>query len=264
MSLTALWRGRNRNESSVKMAQAGEGEAPSDFSIPTNPLLDECQELLGHRFRDVTYLKAALVHASGADSRLASNERLEFLGDSILGAVICSMLFDRYPDYLEGDLTRVKSAVVSRRTCARISRELGLERFLVLGKGMGSTTNAPESVLADMFESLVAAVYLDAGFEAARHVVIRHMEKEVEATVSGHIGANYKSMLQQLAQKQFGRTPTYVLIEEKGPDHLKCFLVSARIGSRQYEPAWGGNKKDAEQLAAKNALEAISLETAMS
>jgi len=229
-----------------------------------DPLLDECQRSFGHRFRDVTILRAALVHASGADSRLASNERLEFLGDAILGAVICSLLFDRYPEYLEGDLTRVKSAVVSRRTCARISRKLGLDRFLVLGKGMGPADSAPESVLADMFESLVAAVFLDAGFDAAREVVVRHMEKEVEATVSGHVGANYKSMLQQLSQKQFGRTPTYVLVEEKGPDHLKSFLVAARIGARQYEPAWGANKKDAEQMAAKNALEAISLETAMS
>lgn len=237
---------------------------PPEFQPEQDPLLDECQQLLGHRFTNMALLRSALVHASGADNRLSSNERLEFLGDAILGAVICALLFERYPDYLEGDLTRVKSAVVSRRTCARISRELGMDRFLVLGKGMGSTAQAPESVLADMFESLVAAVYLDAGFEAARHVIIRHMEKEVEATVSGHIGMNYKSMLQQLAQKQFGRTPTYTLVEEKGPDHLKCFLVAAKVGSRQYDPAWGGNKKDAEQVAAKNALEAISLETAMS
>ncbi len=246
------------------MAVANEGPEPSAYPSSTDPLLDQCQHSLGHWFRDLNHLKASLVHASGADSRLASNERLEFLGDAILGAVICALLYERYPEYLEGDLTRVKSAVVSRRTCARISRELGMDRFLILGKGMGSTTNAPESVLADMFESLVAAVYLDSGFEAARKVIVRHMEKEVEATVSGHIGANYKSTLQQLSQKQFGRTPTYVLIEEKGPDHLKCFLVSARIGSRQYDPAWGANKKDAEQLAAKNALEAIELETAMS
>jgi ribonuclease-3 len=241
-----------------------EGLAPSEPESTPDPLLDQCQDLLGHRFGDLSLLKAALVHASGADNRLASNERLEFLGDAILGAVICALLFERYPDYLEGDLTRVKSAVVSRRTCARISRELGMDRFLVLGKGMGSSDNAPESVLADMFESLVAAVYLDAGYAAARDVIIKHMEKEVEATVSGHIGANYKSMLQQLSQKQFGRTPTYVLVEEKGPDHLKYFLVAARIGTRQYDPAWGANKKDAEQMAAKNALEAISLEAAMS
>lgn len=242
---------------------------PEDASSPnceaeSDPLLEACQRSFGHRFRNEAILRAALVHASGADNRLASNERLEFLGDAILGAVICALLYDRYPEYLEGDLTRVKSAVVSRRTCARISRELGLDRFLVLGKGMGPADSAPESVLADMFESLVAAVYLDAGFDAARDVIVRHMEKEVEATVSGHVGANYKSMLQQLSQKQFGRTPTYVLVEEKGPDHLKCFFVAARIGTRQYEPAWGSNKKDAEQLAAKNALEAISLETAMS
>jgi ribonuclease-3 len=238
--------------------------APTEIQNDVDPMLEECQQLLGHRFSDLSLLKSALVHASGADSRLASNERLEFLGDAILGAVICALLFDRYPEYLEGDLTRVKSAVVSRRTCARISRELGMDRFLVLGKGMGDSSQAPESVLADMFESLVAAVYLDGGFESARTVVIQHMDKEVEATVSGHVGINYKSMLQQIAQKQFGRTPTYTLIEEKGPDHLKCFLVAAKVGSRQYEPAWGGNKKDAEQVAAKNALEAISLETAMS
>lgn len=246
------------------MFAPGEETTSPNSEEETDPLLEQCQQSFGHRFRSVPLLKAALVHASGADHRLASNERLEFLGDAILGAVICSLLYDRYPDYLEGDLTRVKSAVVSRRTCARISRELGLDRFLVLGKGMGPADSAPESVLADMFESLVAAVYLDAGFDAAREVVVRHMEKEVEATVSGHVGANYKSMLQQLSQKQFGRTPTYVLIEEKGPDHLKYFLVAARIGARQYDPAWGANKKDAEQLAAKNALEAISLETAMS
>lgn len=246
------------------MVVPAEESSSPQYETEADPLLDECQQSFGHRFRDVAILRAALVHASGADSRLASNERLEFLGDAILGAVICSLLYDRYPEYLEGDLTRVKSAVVSRRTCARISRKLGLDRFLVLGKGMGPADSAPESVLADMFESLVAAVFLDAGFDAAREVVVRHMEKEVEATVSGHVGANYKSMLQQLSQKQFGRTPTYVLVEEKGPDHLKSFLVAARIGARQYEPAWGANKKDAEQMAAKNALEAISLETAMS
>jgi ribonuclease-3 len=246
------------------MIEPREEETGPKCDAEADPLLDLCQQTFGHRFGNIAILRAALVHASGADNRLASNERLEFLGDAILGAVICSLLFDRYPDYLEGDLTRVKSAVVSRRTCARISRELGLDRFLVLGKGMGPADSAPESVLADMYESLVAAVYLDAGFDAARDVVIRHMEKEVEATVSGNVGANYKSTLQQLSQKQFGRTPTYVLVEEKGPDHSKNFLVAARIGARQYEPAWGANKKDAEQLAAKNALEAISMETAMS
>ncbi|MFM7129220.1 MAG: ribonuclease III [bacterium] len=227
----------------------------------TDPMLMECQQMLGHCFADLTHLKAALIHASGANSRLASNERLEFLGDAILGAVVCSFLFDHYPDYLEGDLTRIKSAVVSRRTCAKMARELGMDRYLILGKGMGEAAQAPDSVLADMFESLVAAVYLDGGFLAAQKMVIHHIEKEIVATVAGDAGINYKSTLQQLAQKVFGRTPTYLLMEEKGPDHLKCFLVAARVGNRQFTPAWGNNKKDAEQLAARNALETIDLES---
>ena len=127
----------------------------------------ECQMILGYRFRNLTLLKESLAHASGADHRLASNERLQFLGDAILGAVVCEQLFRKFPDYLEGDLTRIKSVVVSRRTCAKISAELGLEQFLTIGKGMGSHAQTPPSVLADVFESLIGAIYLDGGLEAA-------------------------------------------------------------------------------------------------
>jgi ribonuclease-3 len=246
------------------MGQEDTKSEPTLNPAESDSALLECQAVVGHFFAEVMHLQAALVHASGADSRLASNERLEFLGDAIMGAVVCSHLFDQYPDYLEGDLTRIKSAVVSRRTCAKVARELGMDRFLKLGKGMGDSSQAPESVLADLFESVVAAVYLDGGFDAARRVVIQHMHKEIVATVAGDTGMNYKSALQQLAQKKFGRTPTYFLLEEKGPDHLKCFLVAARIANRQFKPAWGNNKKDAEQLAARNALDAIEMESTAS
>src|SRR6516225_700217 len=123
--------------------------------------LERCQDVLRYRFRDPTLLREALTHASGANHRLASNERLEFLGDAILGAIVCEILFLRFPDYLEGELTRVKSVVVSRRTCAKISQALGLDEFLVMGKGMGSQEETPASVLADVFESLIGAIYLD-------------------------------------------------------------------------------------------------------
>src|SRR3954467_11851058 len=123
--------------------------------------LEQCQKVLKYRFRDPTFLREALTHASGANHRLVSNERLEFLGDAILGAIVCELLFRRFPEYLEGDLTRVKSVVVSRRTCAKISAALGLDEFLVLGKGMGSQDQTPASVLADVFESLIGAIYLD-------------------------------------------------------------------------------------------------------
>lgn len=216
--------------------------------------LTRCEEVLHYQFRDPTFLREALTHASSANHRLSSNERLEFLGDAILGAIVCESLFLRYPEYLEGELTRVKSVVVSRQTCAKISKHLALDNFLVMGKGMGSQEETPSSVLADVFESLVGAIFLDGGMEAAKTFILRHLEAEIDSTVDGQGGVNYKSQLQQVAQRQFGETPTYMLLDEKGPDHSKCFKISAQIGRLRYAPAWGRNKKDAEQRAAMNAL----------
>jgi ribonuclease-3 len=223
----------------------------------TDPL-DHCEEVLGYRFKHPTFLREALTHASGANHRLVSNERLEFLGDAILGAIVCELLFRKFPEYLEGDLTRIKSVVVSRQTCAKISRKLGFEEFLVLGKGMGSQDETPSSVLADVFESLIGAIYLDGGMEAAKRFILQHIEAEIDLAVGGQGGVNYKSNLQQVAQRQFGETPTYLLLDEKGPDHSKCFKISAQIGRQQYAPAWGRNKKDAEQRAAMNALSQLA------
>ena len=214
--------------------------------------------MLDYRFKDEMFLREALTHASGADHRLVSNERLEFLGDAILGAIVCELLFLKFPEYLEGEMTRVKSVVVSRHTCAKISRKLGFEEFLVLGKGMGSQDETPPSVLADLFESLIGAVYLDGGMEAAKRFILQHIEAEIDLAVGGHGGVNYKSNLQQVAQRQFGETPTYMLLDEKGPDHSKCFKISAQIGRQRYAPAWGRNKKDAEQRAAMNALSELA------
>jgi ribonuclease-3 len=220
--------------------------------------LEHCEAVLGYRFENPTFLREALTHASGADHRLASNERLEFLGDAILGAIVCELLFLKFPDYLEGELTRIKSVVVSRRTCAKISQRLGFDEFLVLGKGMGAHDETPSSVLADVFESVIGAIYLDGGMEAAKRFIVRHIEAEIDATVEGHGGINYKSNLQQVAQRRFGETPTYQLLDEKGPDHSKCFKISALIGRQRYAPAWGRNKKDAEQRAAMNALSQLA------
>jgi ribonuclease-3 len=214
----------------------------------------ECQRRIGHQFRDPGLLMAALTHASGAQHRLASNERLEFLGDAILGFLVCEMLYRAFPDSLEGDLTRIKSVVVSRETCSRISAQLGLVDFLIVGKGLATNRSVPQSVLSDLFESLVAAVYLDGGMDAVRPLVERFVLPEIEQVASGAQGSNHKSMLQQLAQRDFGLTPTYEVLEEAGPDHSKSFHVSAQIGGRRYPPAWGRNKKEAEQRAASNAL----------
>jgi ribonuclease-3 len=216
--------------------------------------LERCERRIGYTFRDKNLLVAALTHASGAQHRLASNERLEFLGDAILGAVVCELLFVQYPEYLEGDLTKIKSVVVSRQTCAKISEALGLQEFLILGKGMSIHPSVPPSLLADVFESLAAAIYLDGGDPSVRDFIQRYMGPEIELAAAGELGGNYKSLLQQMAQRENGSTPTYHLLDEKGPDHSKCFKISAQIGRTQYLPAWGPNKKEAEQRAARNAL----------
>ncbi len=224
--------------------------------------LARCERRIGYKFTDKALLRAALTHASGAEHRLASNERLEFLGDAILGAVVCELLYHQYPDYLEGDLTKIKSIVVSRQTCAKISEALGMQEFLILGKGMTTHPDVPPSLLADVFESLVAGIYLDGGDAASREFIEKYIGPEVELAAGGELGGNYKSLLQQLAQREHGTTPTYQLLDEKGPDHSKCFKIAAQFGSTRYQAAWGRNKKEAEQRAARNALSEINGEAA--
>src|SRR6476620_11023118 len=136
-------------------------------------ILEECQTAIGYRFNKPELLRAALTHTSGANSRAASNERLEFLGDSVLGLVTCEQLFARFPDYQEGDLTKVKSVIVSRKTCAKFSQEIGLGDFLFLGKGINGHAEMPSNLLADVFEALVAGIFLDGGWEAARAFILR-------------------------------------------------------------------------------------------
>ena len=224
--------------------------------------LQRCERRIGYQFRNQAVLREALTHASGAEHRLASNERLEFLGDAIMGAVICELLFERYPNYQEGDLTKLKSVVVSRQSCAKISEALGLQEFLIVGKGVASSPSIPPSLLADVFESLVAAIHLDGGNAAARRFIEEYLGPEIELAATGELGGNYKSLLQQLAQREFSITPTYQLVDQKGPDHRKCFKIAAHIGGTLYQPAWGRNKKEAEQRAASNALAEINGEPA--
>ncbi len=239
---------------SLRACMATNDPSWPDLGAEGEELLSACQIRIDYQFRDCGLLRSALTHASGAQHRLASNERLEFLGDAILGAVVCEMLFHRFPEYLEGELTKVKSVVVSRQTCAKVSDSLGMDEFLLLGKGMASADGLPPSLLADVFESIVAAVYLDGGHDAARVFIERHMGPEIDVAVGGESAGNYKSLLQHTAQREFGTTPTYQLLDEKGPDHSKCFQMCAVIGRNRYPAAWGRNKKEAEQRAARNAL----------
>ncbi len=223
--------------------------------------LKNCERKLEYTFQDRNLLFEAVTHASSSNTRLSSYERLEFLGDSILGFVVCEYLFQAHPDWLEGQLTKIKSVVVSRQTCARLGEALGLHEFLLVGKGIGNRGPVPVSLLANAFESIVAAIYLDGGMPPAKDFLMRFIPTQVQMAVAGDTDSNYKSELQQFAQKKFGVPPTYHLLGDRGPDHEKWFQVAAKLGKEQFTSAWGKNKKEAEQKAAANALAEIDGKT---
>lgn len=215
--------------------------------------------ILGHTFANPDLLKEALTHASIADRRLESNERMEFLGDAVLDLIICEALYRKFPEYQEGDLTKIKSAVVSRRTCAEVATETGLVDLLLTGKGISSHHALPSSLAAAVYESIVAALYLDGGFEVAKQYILRTMTPKLEVIAADAHQQNFKAVLQQHAQKVLSATPIYELLDEKGPDHSKCFEVCVTIDGRRFNSAWGPNKKTAEQKAALLALEDLGV-----
>jgi len=223
-------------------------------------VLQRAEQAVGYVFRDKSLLTSALTHASVADNRLASNERLEFLGDAILSMVVCHELYQRFPHLLEGELTKIKSTVVSRKTCAEISRHIGLPDLLFLGKGMAGRSRLPNSLAAAVFEALIAAIYLDGGgLEEARRFILEHVSEKITRAAESEHQYNYKSQVQQYAQKILNGVPTYELLDEQGPDHSKCFEVCVVIHGRRFPSAWGTSKKEAEQKAAYNALYELKL-----
>jgi ribonuclease III len=225
----------------------------------TNETRERAEKVLGYTFKSVDLLKESLTHASIANNRLQSNERMEFLGDAVLDLIICEALYQKFPQYLEGDLTKIKSAVVSRRTCAEVSIETGLVDLLIIGKGISSRQAMPPSLAAAVYESIVAAIYLDGGFEVVKDYVLRTMRGKIDEISNTIHQQNYKAVLQQHAQKILGATPIYELLDEKGPDHSKCFEVCVSVDGRRFTSAWGPNKKMAEQKAALLALEELGV-----
>lgn len=213
-------------------------------------ILTRCEERIGHQFMDRALLRRCLTHSSSAETRLDCNERLEFLGDAVLGIVICEHLFQNYPDQREGNLTQMKSSLVSRQTCARVARQLDLQSFILVGRGLQSI---PESIMSAVVESLIAGIYLDAGLDSARQFILRAFDEEL--SLCGPVDTeNFKSRLQEHTQRVLGKTPEYVLVEELGPDHAREFCIAARVGTDLFDLGRGRSKKEAEQQAARNAL----------
>ncbi len=227
--------------------------------VSKSEILARAQEMLDYRFQDVSLLETALIHASAASGRLNSNERMEFFGDAVLGMVVCEELYRRFPQSHEGDLTKIKSVVVSRQVCANIAEELGLDDLLVLGKGMCDRSGLPMSLKAAVIEAVVAAVYLDGGLEEVRNFILKHVTAPICEVARSHTQRNYKSSLQQYAQQILDSSPQYESLDEQGPDHSKCFEICVSIKGRRFPSAWGTSKKEAEQKAALLALRELKV-----
>jgi len=219
----------------------------TDASIP------DLEVLIGHVFRDKGLIFNALSHSSTKSDDRPSNERLEFLGDSVLGMLLAEALYRRYNDADEGMLTRIKSQAVSRATLERVAAAMGLERYILVGKGVKKKT-IPSSLLGNLFEAIVGAIYLDAGLAASRKFVLRHLDVIVEEIVDDRAERNYKSLLQHYCQRELGAMPSYRVLRESGPAHGRTYDVAAVIKSEEVGLARANSKKEAEQGAARAAM----------
>lgn len=224
--------------------------------------MEELEEQLNYQFRNPELIREAMSHSSYANEHraehLSSNERLEFLGDSVLGFVAAEFLFAQHPDLPEGDLTRIRAALVCEQSLYEVAKKLNLGRYLKLGRGEETGGGRERtSILADATEAMFAAVYLDGGMEQASALIHRVLlEAEREEAVEER-RRDYKTALQELVQRQSDQTLTYHLIGEQGPDHNKTFLSEVRLNGVPISSGEGHSKKEAEQAAARTALEAM-------
>lgn len=220
------------------------------------------QERLKHRYRDPTLLERALTHKSFANENRVSahNERLEFLGDAVLTLIISEQLMHSCPDSTEGDLSRLRAAIVSEPALAAIARTIGIGPYLLLGKGEDQTGGRDkDSLLADSLEAIIASIYLDAGAAAITSFVTEFFENTIRGACAGRTSLDYKTELQERCQELLKQLPLYRVVSETGPDHQKQFTVELTIRNQVMARGTGRSKKDAEQKAAKYALENLSL-----
>jgi ribonuclease III len=224
--------------------------------------LGKLEQELGYCFRDIALLENALTHRSFVNENpglpLKDNERLEFLGDAVLELTITDMLMRRFPDYAEGQLSKLRASVVNEQPLAELARRFRLGDFLLLGRGeesSGGRTKA--SLLANALESIIAAMFLDTGFDRTAAFIGRLFTPLIGEGAAAAVYCDYKTAVQEVCQIRFRDVPRYALISETGPDHDKRFETSLVIGAQVIATGTGRNKKEAEQQAAKSALEAL-------
>jgi ribonuclease-3 len=212
------------------------------------------------RFKSLKLLNLSFMHRSLANESQVkiNNERLEFLGDSILGAVTATLLYERFPDKTEGELAKIKSVVVSEDILSGLALELQIDNFLLLGKGEAlSGGRRKKALLADALEALIGALYLDSGYKASFFFLDRYISREIDGVMEHKRPEDYKTLLQEFCQHKFRSYPQYKVIKQTGPEHDRLFWMEVMINGKTYGPGTGKNKKSAEQEAAKYAYEQL-------
>ena len=219
------------------------------------------QKAAGVKFKNIDLLNISFMHRSISNEtgNKINNERLEFLGDSILGAVCATILYKSFMEKSEGELAKIKAVVVSEEILSVIAKELGIDKMLLLGKGEEmSGGRTKKTILADAMEALIGALYIDSGYKTVFDFVCRCIEKEIHKVTVANYHNDYKSLLQEFCQRQFRCYPEYVMVKRTGPEHDRTFWMEVRIESKAYGAGSGRNKKSAEQEAAKAAWEKLS------
>ena len=232
------------------------------ISPPRKNMLEQFQKKAGIKFKNILLLDNAFTHRSFSNEiskHIDNNERLEFLGDSVLGLVVANYLFENFPNDPEGDLAKTKSVVVSEPILAEIALAIGVSPCLTLGKGEEKTGGRQKrAILADALEAIIGAFYLDSGLREVEKFIITVLQKEIHNVHSNKHIKDYKSLLQEFYQKKYKSVPVYKLDKKTGPDHDQTFWVSVSLGATTYGPTDGKSKKEAEQKVAQFAWERVS------
>lgn len=220
---------------------------------------DQAQKDLNVKFKNTGLLKQALTHRSYIYEKglpeIESNEKLEFLGDTILGYIVTTIIYDRFPDLAEGDLSKLRARLVNTTLLAEIAKDVNLGDWLILGFGEEQSGGRKKtSILGNSFEALIGAIYLDSGLKKAREYIDSVFDKWIEIESGKEASQDYKTKLQELSAKKFGLAPTYRILSAEGPDHRKTFHAEVAVGKNVYGHGHGSSKKEAEQAAAHEAL----------
>jgi ribonuclease-3 len=246
----------------VRLFKRAEEENAPEVSGARKDALLQFQKNAGIKFRNLELLNLAFSHRSFANEQhggVGNNERLEFLGDSVLGLAVAEYLYANLPDRAEGDLAKIKSFVVSEASLSEVARRLQVDSYVLIGKGEEySGGRAKRAILADAMEAVIGAYFLDSGFRESRKFILSQLVPEIEKVLQNKHQKDYKTLLQEFSQKTFRTYPKYILSKKTGPDHERVFWMDVEVAGERYGPGKGSNKKQAEQAAAHLAYEALT------